>query len=228
MKEVTSVAVMQPYFFPYLGYWQLIHSVDVFVLFDDVNYIKKGYINKNKIINANGEMTITLPLASISQNKKINEIQFLNDKNLIKKIAQSYSKAINFKKIMPVIEELLQQSEGMLIDLLECQIKTISNLLGIETEIIKSSSLKLDAEGRDKITRTCKFLGADIYKNAIGGRLLYGSEEFNDIGLELRFIDTKEDVFTYSNGKKLSIIDFLMKVPESEWLRCLSLYEELK
>lgn len=227
-RGAGSIAVMQPYFFPYLGYWQLMHSVDTFVLFDDVNFIKKGYINRNNITSSNGDMPITLPLVSASQNKKINEIEYLTDKKIIKKIEQSYSKSINFKTIIPIVNELLSQPPGMLIDLLEFQISVISRLLRINAEIIRSSSLQLGIEGREKIYQICKSQGKSIYKNPIGGRDIYKSEDFENLGIELRFVKSKEDAFAYSDGKRLSIIDFLMRVPESEWGRHLNLCEELE
>ena len=227
-RRADSIAVMQPYFFPYLGYWQLMRSVDTFVLFDDVNFIKKGYINRNQITCSNGDMPITLPLVAVTQNKKINEIEYLVDKKIIKKIEQGYSKSINYKAIMPVINELLSSSSGMLIDLLEFQINTVSKLLGIDVKIIRSSSLKLGVEGGGKIYEICKSQRKVIYKNPIGGRMLYRPENFENLGIELRFVKSKEDAFAYSNGKRLSIIDFLMRVPKSEWDRHLDLCEEIK
>jgi hypothetical protein len=129
---------------------------------------------------------------------------------------------------MPLVSELLIQPPGMLVDLLEFQIKSISSLLDIKTEIIRSSSLRLGVEGRDKIHLICKSLEKNIYKNAIGGRSLYNCEAFKTVGVELRFVSAKEKAFAYSDGKKLSIIDFLMRVPEAEWLSHLNQFEELK
>ena len=81
-----TVAIMQPYLFPYIGYWQLIHAVDTFVIFDDVNYIKKGYINRNNILVNGQKQTFTLELMSASQNKLINDIDIGNN---IEKVMES-------------------------------------------------------------------------------------------------------------------------------------------
>lgn len=108
--EKIKTAIMQPYFFPYIGYWQLISSVDNFIIYDDVNYIKKGWINRNNILIDGRPHQITLPLKKASQNKKINEIELLNDKikkdKILPTIEKSYSKAPHFAEILPLLKSI--------------------------------------------------------------------------------------------------------------------------
>ena len=103
-----TLAIMQPYLFPYIGYWQLLNAVDTFVLYDDVNYINKGYINRNSILVDGKAQQFTLELINASQNKLINEIEIGNNsKKLLKTITQSYIKAPFFEDIITLIEEIL-------------------------------------------------------------------------------------------------------------------------
>ena len=127
-----KLGIMQPYFFPYLGYFHLISAVDEFVLYDDVNFIKQGWISRNRIISNTGTQFLTLQLLGASSFKKINEIQTGNNKEkLVKSVYQSYSKAEYFKERFPLIEELLINPEDNLALYLENIICSLSNFLGI-------------------------------------------------------------------------------------------------
>ena len=107
-----NLAVMQPYLFPYIGYWQLIDAVDIFIIYDDVNFIKRGYINRNNILENKTSQLITLELIGASQNKRINEISIGNNVNkLLKTLKQNYLKAPFYKDVFPVLEEILNNEE---------------------------------------------------------------------------------------------------------------------
>lgn len=227
MSPEKSIAVMQPYFLPYIGYWQLIKSVDEFVIFDDVNYIKKGFINRNKIFNGKEEINLVLPISKASQNRKIMDHKYLIDNNIIKTINSVYSKAPNYKKVSKCLEEIINFGGDDLVSLLEIQIQTLCALLGIKTKITKSSSYQTAETGKEKIVSLCKITGSTVYKNAIGGRLLYNSNEFEVQNIALRFIRTLDSAFSYSNGSRLSIVDLLMRLPEDEWSAYLDAYEEV-
>ena len=115
---LMKLAIMQPYFFPYLGYWQLIKAVDKFVIYDDVNFIKGGWINRNRILVKKKEHMITLPLKKMSPNKLINEIEIYGKHyKLIKTITQEYKKAPFFNDIMPLVEKMLLNPEKRLISI---------------------------------------------------------------------------------------------------------------
>lgn len=214
-----KLAIMQPYFFPYIGYWQLINSVDKFVIYDDVNFIKRGWINRNRIL-VNGEAKfINLKMNKASQNKLINEIELLIDpiynKKLLKTIEYSYKKAPYYGEVFPVIESIIMQKEKNLARYLEFSIRKICEYLLISTELIISSSINKnnDLKGQDKILEICKILGADEYYNAIGGKELYSYEDFVFQGINLKFLKT--DVIRYKQFSNkfisnLSIIDVMM------------------
>lgn len=208
------IAVMQPYFFPYIGYWQLINAGDEFVIFDDVNFISRGYINRNCIL-INGEASrITLNLSKASRNKKINEIAVDdNREKLIRTIDMAYRRAPFFEKTFPIIEQSLRQEEDNLAYFLGNILTNISKYIGYETRFSYSSHIRKEEglKGQAKILSICEALGADEYVNPIGGVELYSREAFENRGVDLHFLETKPEAHRLLGGSPpLSIIDGLM------------------
>jgi hypothetical protein len=226
-----TIAIMQPYFFPYIGYWQLINAVDTFVIYDDVNFIKKGYINRNSILVGGKSQKFTLELIGASQNKLINEIAVGNNsKKLLKTIEMSYKKAPYFESVFPLIESILNNEEKNLAKYLGYSLKKISNYLKIDTNIIYSSDIEKDnsLKAQDKILDICDILQADKYINAIGGQELYNKDDFKSKDIELNFLDT--DLIEYKQLKNefvpyLSIIDIMMFNSKDEIKKMLVRYE---
>lgn len=214
-----KVGIMQPYFFPYIGYWQLMNAVDKYVIYDDVNFIKGGWINRNKILmNGNAKM-INLKMNGASPNKLINELEAAGDaiynKKLLKTIEACYSKAPYYLDVFFIIEKIINNEEKNLAKYLEFSIRTISEYLSINTEIIVSSTINKNnnLRGQAKVIEICKILGADEYYNAIGGQELYSYEDFLANRIELKFLKT--DNIEYGQFKNeftpnLSIIDVMM------------------
>lgn len=211
-----TVAIMQPYIFPYIGYWQLINAVDTFVIFDDVNYIKKGYINRNSILVANKSQQITFELIGASQNKLINEIDIGNNSHqILKNIERHYKKAPYFNHVYSLIQNILTQNEKNLAKFIGYSLKKISNYLDINTHFLYSSEIKKnsDLKAQDKIIDIAKRLDATNYINAIGGQSLYTKQKFQENNISLSFL--KSELCEYKQFKKefvpyLSIIDILM------------------
>lgn len=211
-----KLAIMQPYFFPYIGYWQLINSADTFVIYDDVNYIKQGYINRNSILVGNKAQRITLQVIGASSNKMINDVQTGNNtKKLLKGIEQAYKKAPKYEKVFPLIQLILSNPEKNLAKFLCKSIKNISDYLEISTKIISSSGLNKDnnLKAQDKVLDICQRLEASHYINSIGGQELYSKEAFATNGVELNFLE--HEIIEYNQfGNKfvpyLSIIDVMM------------------
>lgn len=225
-----KIAIMQPYFFPYIGYFQLINSVDTFVIYDDVNYIKGGWINRNYIISNNGKSIFTLPLISSSSNKKINEIEISKNHKLIKTIEYNYKRAPYFQEIQPVISDILNSESYNLAKFLENQIKIICKRLEIETKILVSSSLNKNnlLKGEEKVIDICKSLNATSYINSPGGKQLYSENKFFSEGIELRFIEPCIVPYTqYGSNfeKNLSVIDVLMFNHKNRLLDIVHQYE---
>lgn len=209
-------AVMQPYFMPYIGYWQLINSVDEFVLFDDVNYIKKGYINRNNYLVQGKSKLFSIEVANASQNKKINEIHIAKSPSkLLKSISQAYNKAPYFKDVYPILHDLLNDCEGRKIsELNHDSILRVLDYLGIKKKITISSDLNIPVEIRsqDRILEICSRKGCSQYVNAIGGKDLYDKSSFDNKNIELFFIKNESASYRQFDNffiPNLSIIDVL-------------------
>lgn len=143
-----KLAIMQPYFVPYIGYWQLMNAVDKYVIYDDVNYINRGWINRNRIV-VNGEIKyFNVPIIGASQNKKINEIYINNDKRQIDKnlrmLELSYKKAPFFEPVYTLMKNIMYSDKQKLSEYLFNSLKSINEYIGIETELLLSSSIKKD------------------------------------------------------------------------------------
>jgi len=216
----VKVGIMQPYFFPYIGYWQLIKNVDKYVIYDDVNFIKGGWINRNNIlVNGNAKL-INLQINKVSSNKLINEIEIVrndvSNKKLLKTIKESYCKAPYFENVFPLVENIINQDEKNLAKYLVFLTKEVCKYIKIDTEIIVSSDIKKNnaLRGQDKVLEICKLLSADQYINSIGGQNLYSTSEFISQGIELKFL--KNNDISYLQFSKnqfvpnLSIIDVMM------------------
>ncbi len=214
-----KLGIMQPYFFPYIGYWQLINAVDKYVIYDDVNYIKGGWINRNRILMNGNIQFFNIKIKGASSNKLINEIEIEIDKiynlKLIRTLEYCYKKAPFFNQCLPLIERILNYEEINLAKFLEFSIKEICNYLDIHTEIFISSEIHKSnkLKGEDKVLEICKILNASEYFNAIGGKELYSYEKFEVNNVELKFLQPKEIFYKqFSNDfvKNLSLIDVLM------------------
>lgn len=207
---------MQPYLFPYIGYWQLLDVASTFVIFDDVNFIKKGYINRNSILVGGSGYQFTLELVKASQNKLINEIEVGgNQEKLLKTIEMAYKKAPHFKTVFPILEDILSQKENNLARFIGCSLEKISSYLEMEVKFIYSSGIEKNnsLKGQDKIIDIVKTLDVTEYVNAAGGKELYNKEVFEREKVRLNFIET--EIIEYEQFKNefvpyLSIIDVMM------------------
>jgi len=211
-----KLGIMQPYFLPYIGYFQLIKAVDKYVIYDDVNYINKGWINRNNILLNGQKYLFTLSLLGASQNKLINEI-FVeeNQSKLLKTLETAYKKAPYFENIFPLIQNIFDYEYKNLGKFVGNSIIQIADYLNIKTDFIYSSAIKKEntLKGQEKILYICKTLNATKYINAIGGQELYDKEIFKQNNIELNFLQTQ--IVDYKQFKNdfvpyLSILDVLM------------------
>lgn len=232
-----DVSIMQPYLFPYIGYFQMINCSDYFVIADDVQFIRKGWINRNRIL-LNGEpLLITLPLNRDSSFLDINKRSFVMQSDprgrraFLNKIVNSYRKAPEFKLIYPLIEVIVNFSNNNVAEFLTNSIKEICVFLDIETEILIESSFLLSPEldYQDSVIYVCKELKAKRYINSIGGMDLYSKRKFAENGIELKFIKTRETLeyrqFYYQFVPNLSIIDVMMFNPRDRIKAMLTEYD---
>lgn len=229
-----KLGIMQPYFFPYIGYWQLINAVDQYVIYDDVNYIKGGWINRNRVL-INGEAKyLNLQLDQASPNKKINEINISTNevahRKLLNTLQMSYSKAPYFDECFTLVKEIMDYDDVNLGRFLENSIRNVCEYLGMTTNIILSSEVIKNNElkGEDKVLEICKALNADTYYNAIGGQELYSKERFKSWGISLSFLKTNRIEYPQFRNEflsNLSIIDVMMFNSKEEIKRMLEEYE---
>ena len=193
-----KVAVMQPYFLPYIGYWQLIYAVDRFVLLDDVNYIVRGYINRNSLLLDKKPYKFTIPVCKASQNNLILDTKLSFDEEKRRKFLQTiqnaYKKAPCFSNIMPLVEKIINYPDDDITNYILNSIKIILNYLDINTDLYISSELskKQGLKGEERIIEICKVMDADVYINPCGGRKLYVYEHFKKENIKLFFLDTRE------------------------------------
>jgi hypothetical protein len=215
-----KVAIMQPYLFPYIGYFQLMNAVDEFIIYDNIQFTKKGWINRNRILVNGVDTYITLPLKKDSDYLNIKD-RFLSDdwsierKKILNRITESYRKAPQFNFVYPIIESILMYEERNLFSFIFNSLKEINQYLNIKTPLIISSSIPInhDLKAENKVIELCKARTATIYINPIGGVELYSKENFKNEGLELQFL--KANNIIYSQFKNnfvpfLSIIDVMM------------------
>lgn len=229
-----KLGINQPYFFPYIGYLQLINAVDTFVVYDDVNYIKQGWITRNYILVNGKKHLIILQLKGASSFKQINQIKVGNNRHkLIKTMFHSYTKAPYFNEVFPVIENSLKFGDDNLAGFITNSLQEIADYLDIKTKIIMSSNIKeikknSHLKGLDKGLNICNVLNADVYINAIGGKELYSKEEFKKYFIALYFIKTKNITYRQFNNEftpNLSIIDVLMFNSKDTVKKLLNEYE---
>ena len=230
-----KVAIMQPYFMPYIGYFQLMGSVDVFVIYDNIKYTKKGWINRNRLLQNGGDAVFSLPLASGSDSLDIAERSIsptFNGEKMLNLFRGAYARAPNFSATYAFLEKILHQDERNLFRFLSSSIRDTAEYIGISTRIVTSSDLAVDRELRsqEKVLAICKSLGADTYVNAIGGQDLYSPVDFLHQGITLKFIRSRPFEYRQFGAAFvpwLSIIDVLMFNPVDAVRTCVENHYDL-
>jgi hypothetical protein len=219
------VVIMQPYLLPYIGYFQLIKSSDIFVLADEYQYTKKGWINRNRaILNKNVE-TFTVPVSNIGGSIKEKRIYSADlNHSLYRKIKQSYSKAPNADFVSPRLDEILNSDEESLFTFIEKSIISICKILEIENKVIRLSELNNDKKltGVERVINIAQTLGATTYLNPEGGKEIYKNDLFMRNGIELEFLEfipINYPQIIPGFVDRLSIIDLLYMVDLSEVLQ---------
>lgn len=211
---------MQPYLFPYIGYFQLMNAVDEFVVYDNIQFSKKGWINRNRILVNGTDAYITLPLKKDSdfldvKDRYLSEDWNIERKKIINRIAESYKKAPYFTTVFSIIEEIINYENKNLFQFILNSLIQINKYLDISTPLIISSTIDVNHELKSakKVIALCKARHAETYINPIGGVELYDKEEFKNKGIELKFL--KADNISYPQFKNefvpfLSVIDVMM------------------
>src|SRR5690606_15473017 len=231
-----KIAVMQPYIFPYIGYFQMVNAVDKFVFYDDVNYIKQGWINRNKILVSNKDYLFTVPLEKASSFALINETLINNlqydkwKKKFLLTLEQSYKKAPFYCDVIQEITQVIEKEYRTIDGIAIASIKSISQYLGLDTEFVLSSETYQNKglERQERLIDICKIEKANHYINALGGQDLYKKQDFEKEGIRLDFIKTQPIEYKQFNNEFvpwLSIIDVLMFNSKEEIAEMLNKYE---
>lgn len=219
-----KLALMQPYAFPYLGYFQLIHAVDRFVVLDDVSYIKSGWLNRNRLLGPHGPLRFTLPVEGASSHRRLGELQLVagprwQDK-LLRTIEQCYSRSPGFADTWPLVEATLRFPERRLSAWLRHSLEQVCAGLGVTTPMVSAATVHPagTARGQCRVIDVCRREGASDYINAEGGRALYAPEEFAQAGVRLHFLTHHPRAYPQRGAafvERLSIIDVMMFNPPS-------------
>lgn len=215
-----KLGIMQPYFLPYIGYFQLIHLVDKFVVYDNVKYTKKGWINRNRILVDGKDEYVTLPLKNDSDYLNIDQrylsASFFSEKEkILRRVRENYRKAACFTEVYHLLEDILNFGNTNLFQFVFNSLKLVCKYLNIDTEFIVSSTLPIDhmLKAEDKVRAICKQLNADIYINPIGGLELYSRGRFNENDIDLRFLRSNPIVYSQLSTEffpNMSILDVMM------------------
>lgn len=216
-----KLAIMQPYFFPYIGYFQLIHAVEKFIVYDNIKFSKRGWFHRNRILVNKLEKMISLSLRKDSDYLDVRERYLADNKGeqlarVLRIIKQSYAKAPFFYEVYPLIEEVLTFSENNLFSFVYNSIIKVKNYLDIDTEMIISSTIPInhrELKGQAKVIELVRHFNSEEYINAIGGRSLYSAEEFGKNGIMIKFINSDPIVYQQFSNEfvpGLSIIDVMM------------------
>lgn len=229
----VKLAIMQPYFMPYIGYFQLINAVDKFIVYDNIKYTKKGWINRNRILNGNGYTYLTLPLEKDSDFRNIDERLIstsFNKEKFLNQIKGIYNNAPWFENTYQLINQVINYDSKNLFEFIFNSIKTVCEFLEIDTLKKKSSFVDIDhsIKGKEKVLQICKTEGSITYINAIGGIKLYDEAEFIEHGINLKFLQTNDiryQQFIEEFVPSLSIIDVLMFNSREKVIDMLNQYE---
>ena len=217
-EKGLSIAIMQPYFLPYLGYFQLLEAVDIFVLYDNIQYTKKGWINRNRLLQNTKSSGFSIPIKKGSDYLNVCDRSIataFNPRKLLNQISGAYKRSPYFEETYPLIKEIVFEKEENLFLYIHNSILKVCDHLGLNTKIKISSNISIDhgLKNQEKVLSFCKEEQASKYVNPIGGRDLYARERFEKDGIALKFLDPTPLVYSQFGDSfvpNLSILDVMM------------------
>jgi hypothetical protein len=215
------LAIMQPYFLPYIGYFQLIAAVDKFVIYDRIKYTKKGWINRNRMLQNGKDVMFSLPLKAGSDALDVVERELAADFNrdkLLNQFRGAYARAPQFEPTYALLEHIVRHPDDNLFGYIHHSLGAVCAHLGLHTPLQASSAVDFDnsLKGQDKVLAICTAAHATHYVNAIGGTELYQREAFVAQGIELQFLKPQPCDYLQFGATFvpwLSIVDVLMFNP---------------
>jgi len=216
-----KIGIMQPYLFPYIGYFQLINAVDKFIIYDDVSYIKQGWINRNRILLHDQPFLFTVPVAGVGPSRLINDTPVSErtftrwKKKFYNTLEVAYRKAPFYESIRSLVTNVLDTPMESIGELSRNSVVKTMDYLGIGTAVVPSSVVYLNSElkGEQRVMDICSKEQATLYMNAPGGSLLYDKQDFAKQNIQLLFINPGKVVYRQFENEfvpSLSIIDVMM------------------
>ena len=215
-----KVAVMQPYFLPYLGYFHLMDAVDEFVVYDNIRFTKRGWFHRNRILVDGEDQLFTIPLKQASDHLDVEQRELADNfeneaRRILRRIEGAYRTAPYYGDAMPIVEECFKRGSGNLFEFIRTSLELMCKELGIGTRLTVSSTIDIDhrLRAQNKVLAICGAVGADQYVNAIGGKSLYEPEAFDERGVRLLFVESELVEYFQFGGAfvpRLSILDVLM------------------
>lgn len=228
---------MQPYLFPYIGYFQLVHAADRFVVYDDVAYIKQGWINRNRILINGDASFFSVPIKHASSFTSIRDTLIDDDRQharwvekLLKTFDNAYRRAPEFARVFPLVEQVFSRQTTRIADLAVASVKTVAAALELTTTFVDTSTTygNADLKGEDRVLSICAAEGANVYVNVPGGRELYSRERFDAQNVRLCFVQPRPIEYRQFGAPFvpwLSIVDVLMFNPLETVRRYLETYD---
>lgn len=217
------IGILQPGYLPWLGFFEQMYRSDVFVIYDDVQYDKEGWRNRNRIKTANGIQWLTIPVSiKFEQHPLIYEVKIDNTTNWRKKhlfsISQNYSKARFFRKYIPIFEEAYSKEWEYLIDINMNFTLKLAERLGMENKkVVRSSTLNIEGDRIGRLVKICKLFNADIFYEGISGKNYLDEKYFTEQGVRIEYQNYKHPVYQQLYGDfipHLSVVDLLFNCGE--------------
>ncbi|MBM4144876.1 MAG: WbqC family protein [Nitrospira sp.] len=230
-----KIGIMQPYFLPYIGYFHLIQAVDQFIVYDNIQYTKKGWINRNRFLQNGKDVIFSIPLKKDSDFLDIKDREISADfkkDNLLNQIREAYRRAPYFAQTFSLVEQIVRYEESNLFRFIHNSIVRTCEYLRIGTELVASSNVPIDhsLKNQDKVLALCEAVSATTYVNAIGGMELYSKDTFREKRIDLKFIKSKPFEYPQFGNEFvpwLSIIDVMMFNPLDTIQTCITTNYEL-
>lgn len=220
--HVTRLVVLQPSFLPWLGHLDQYDWADVFVLYDDVQYDKNGWRNRNRILTPNGISWLTVPVKTKGLNKPLNtEVPINNQskwqKKMLASIRQSYSKKPHFSPYFPGLEDILTQPYELLVDLNLATLKWLTECLGMPWKVVRSSELGIPGRKTERLVAICEKFKATDYLTGDAARDYLDEQQFEDVNVRVHWHGYQHP--TYNQGTEefvpyLSVVDLLFREGE--------------
>jgi hypothetical protein len=232
----VKLGIMQPYLFPYIGYYQLMDAVDRFVIADDLTFIKQGWINRNRLLINGAAAYFTVPVRHHPVSALISDVEIDDGPGkrwratLLKTIVNFYRRAPAFEDVYPLVERVIGGPFTRIADMARASLCEVCDYLGARVSIVESSAAYNNAhlKGQARVIDTCRVERATDYVNASGGRTLYSPDAFLANGIRLHFLNTGAIEYAQFHAPfvpSLSVIDVLMFNPREQARGLLKQYE---